>query len=299
MKKVPLVSIIIPTYNRDEPLRDSLECCLSQDYPNYEIIVVDQSDKKFPEKEKFLELNKKRIRLLFSSEPNAALARNIGIKKSKGDIVIFLDDDVVFGKDLIKNHVSAYVSNNIGAIAGRVETEGQPVEPERKNTGRITWWGKFTDGFSSKIRQEVMTVITCNASWRRIVFDKVGYFDEKFTGPLREDTDLSLRTRKDGYKIFFEPKATVVHKRAETGGFRKSEGRLKWYFGFFKGETYFFLKYRSKLLVPFIILTRIEWILRCMFGFGREISLRSLAIPWLGIYEGVKTYLRWKNENRS
>lgn len=299
MKKIPLVSIIIPTYNRNEPLQNTLKCCLSQDYPNYEIIVVDQSDKKFPEKEKFLEANKKRVHFFLSSPPNAALARNIGIKKSKGDIIIFLDDDVVFGKNLIQNHVDGYASENIGAIAGRVETEGRPIEAERKNTGRITWLGKFTDGFSSRVKQEVMSVITCNASWRRSILDKVGYFDERFTGPLREDSDLSLGTIKAGYKIVFEPGASVVHRRAETGGFRKSEGRLKWYFGFFKGETYFFLKHWPKILVPFILLSRIEWALRCMLGFGREVSWRSVTTPWLGIYEGIKTYLRWKNENRS
>lgn len=298
MKKTPLVSIIIPTYNRDGPLRNTLEWCLSQNYPSYEIFVIDQSDKKFPEKDKFLKANTKRIKLLYSSIPNAALARNIGIKKSKGEILIFLDDDVVFGKDLIKSHVSAYTSRNLGAIAGRVETEGQPLEPNRKDSGMIARLGKFTDGFSSKIRQNVMTVITCNASWRRSVLDQIGYFDENFSGPLREDSDLSLRTIRAGYKIVFEPKASVTHKKAETGGFRKSEGRLKWYFGFFKGETYFFLKHWPKVLVPIILLTRIEWALRCMFGFGREVSWKSITTPFVGITEGIKTYRRWENENR-
>ncbi len=299
MKKVPLISIIIPTYNRDEPLRNTLKCCFSQAYLDYEIIIVDQSDKKFPEKEKFLEANKKHVHLFFSSPPNAALARNIGIKKSKGDIIIFLDDDVVFGKDLIRNHVGAYVSDRIGARAGRVVTEGQIIESKKSNAGRITWFGKFTDGFSSTIGQEVQTVITCNASWRKDVLVKIGYFDENFSGPLREDSDLSLRTIRAGYKIVFEPKASVVHKRAETGGFRKSEGRLKWYFGFFKGETYFFLKHRPKFLVPVILLTRIKWALRCMFGFGREVSRKSISTPLAGITEGIKTYRRWKNENRN
>ena len=59
--RIPAVSVIIPTYNRDEPLRKTLKSLLAQDYPNFEIILVDQSDKKFPEKEKFLKKYKEKM----------------------------------------------------------------------------------------------------------------------------------------------------------------------------------------------------------------------------------------------
>jgi GT2 family glycosyltransferase len=143
-----------------------------------------------------------------------------------------------------------------------------------------------------------MTVITCNASWRKRVFEKIEGFDENFTGPIREDSDLSLRTRKRGYKIIFEPRATIIHARSESGGFRKTEGRLKWYFGFFKSETYFFLKHIKWYWWVIFWFVRWHWFARCMFGFGREVSWRSIKTPWLGIYHGVQTFRRWKNANR-
>ena len=65
-------------------------------------------------------------------------------------------------------------------------------------------------------------------------------------------------------------------------------------FGFFQSETYFFLKHWPKVLVPFIILTRFNWAIRCMFGFGREVSFRSMMTPFLGVLEGVRTYRRFK-----
>lgn len=283
------ISIIIPTYNRDKPLVDCLNCLFKQDYPNFEIIVVDQSDKTYPEKEKYFKLNKKRVVWIKDKIPNASRARNLGLKIAKGEIILFLDDDVVCKADLITNHILAYSNDNIGAVAGRVISEGQPVEANRKNVGQITAWGSFTDGFSSIIKQEVDTVITCNASWRKLVLDKIGGFDENFSGPIREDTDLSLRTIKVGYKIVFFPKAEVMHKRAISGGFRKSEGRKRWYKGFFKSETYFSLKWIKWYWWPVFWATRWQWFVRS----------KSLLFPWQGINEGIKAYRRLKNENRS
>lgn len=298
MKNFLYVSVIIPTYNRGKPFRETLESVFVQNYPQYEIIVVDQSDKKFPKKEKFLAQHKTKIRYFSGFKPNAAAARNLGVKKARGDILLFLDDDVICQKNLLANHVKNYGESLIGAVAGRVITPDQPIKKDSRRIGQITPWGSFISGFSSKISQKVMTVISCNASWRRDAFEKIGGFDENFTGPIREDSDLSLRTVKARYEIVFEPQAVVIHQRAESGGFRKTEGRLKWYLGFFKSETYFFLKHINWYWWPVFWLTRWQWFFRCMFGFGREVSLKSLKTPWLGIYHGWQIYRRWKSENR-
>ncbi|MGB9707075.1 MAG: glycosyltransferase [Microgenomates group bacterium] len=284
----PMVSVIIPTYNRDEPLRRTLESLFTQDDSNFEIIVVDQSDKKFPEKERFLKKYRRQIRLFSGLSPNVAAARNFGVKKAKGEILLFLDDDVECQPGLISAHRANYQNKKIGAVVGRIITVGQKEEPERRNVGRITPWGYHTGGFSSKIKQEIFDAITCNASWRREVFEKIGGFDENFSGPIREDSDLAIRTRERGYKIIFEPKAELVHLRAETGGFRKSEGRLKWYYGFFKSETYFCLKHIAWFWWPIFWLSRWQWFLRCMFG--REVSLRSVVTPFWGIAAGVRDF---------
>ena len=289
MKK-PMVSVIVPTYNRDEPLRKTLKSLLAQDYPNFEIIVVDQSDKKFPEKEKFLKRYSQKIRLFSGLSPNAAAARNFGAKKARGEILLFVDDDVDCRRGLISAHVANYKDPQIGAVVGRIITEGQKEEPAKKDVGRISPWGSFSGGWSSKVKQEVFDAITCNASWKKRVFEKVGGFDEKFSGPIREDSDLAIRTRQVGYKIIFEPKAQLVHLRAQTGGFRKTESRFGWYFGFFKSEAYFCLKHISWFWWPVFWLARWQWFLRCMFGFGREVSWRSITAPFAGIAAGVRDF---------
>ncbi|MGB9911149.1 MAG: glycosyltransferase [Microgenomates group bacterium] len=285
MKKI-MVSVIIPTYNRDEPLRITLKSLFKQSYDNFEIIVVDQSDKKFPKKEKFLKKYSSKICYFSGLPPNAAAARNFGARKAKGKIFLFVDDDIEADKDLIINHLKNYQDKKVGAVVGRIVTLGQKEEPQRKNVGRITPWGSFTGGWSSKIKQEVFDAITCNASWRREVFEKIGGFDKNFSGPIREDSDLALRTIKAGYKIIFEPKAQLIHLRAESGGFRKTEGRLKWYFGFFKSEAYFAMKYIRWYWWSIFWLIRWQWFLRCMLG--KERSWQSIITPFLGIKKGIK-----------
>ncbi len=291
------VSVIIPTYNRGEPLCWTIESLFKQTEKNFEIIIVDQSNKKFPEKEEFLRKNRRKIRYFSGLSPNAPRARNFGAKKAKGEILLFLDDDVKCRPDLITHHFKNYQDKKVGAVVGRIVTVGQKEEPNRKDVGRITPWGNHTDGYSSKIKQEIYDAITCNASWRKDVFEKIGGFDENLI-LIREDSDLAIRTRKAGFKIIFEPKAEIFHLRAESGGFRKTEGRLRWYFGFFMSEAYFSLKHIPCYWWGIFWLARWQYFLRCMFGFGREVSLKSIKTPWLGIYQGWLAYRRWRNENR-
>lgn len=296
-KKNQLVSVIIPTYNRGKPLCDTLESLFKQDYDNYEIIVVDQSIKKFPEKESFLKKYQNRFRYFTLSTPSLPGARNFGIKKAKGKIVLFVDDDIVARKNLISGHISSYEDSGVAAVAGRVVTFGQKVEPDFQGVGKISFWGMVAGGYSSKIRQEIGNLIGCNMSFRKAILEKVGGFDENFVGnALREETDVALRIKKFGWKIVFEPKAELTHIFYSTGACRKSEGRLKWYHDFFHNETYFFLKWVKWHWFLFFWLTRWQWFVRCMFGFGREVSWRSIKTPWLGIYDGFKTCRR-KNEN--
>lgn len=292
-------SIIIPTYKRKEHVLHTLDSLKGKIGHTTEIIVVEQvqnHSKEFSEKAKNLGFD---FHYVFLDRPSTPHAKNIGVSQAKGEYVIFFDDDVLV-KTSPELYKESFTSKKIAAVTGRSVAIGQKEESFREDTGRITFLGKFTDGYSSKIPQEIETVIGCNVCWRKEIFLSVGGFDEQFTGnALREEADLSLRARAKGYTILFDPKVDVVHVRAESGGTRKTEGRMKWNFDFFSNETYFFLKYRSFSLVPVILLTRWEWILRCMFGFGREVSLRSLTTPFKGMLDGYKKYRRWKSANWS
>lgn len=285
------VSIVIPTYKRKKHLSCLFKSLNYEKGVFQELIIVEQVE----DNRTYL-INKAKkyglvLRYFFLKKSSTARAMNVGVSVAKGKYILFLDDDITIKKGFIGHHLNNFRDVNVVATVGRTLTDGQPVESKRKDTGRINLLGGFSDGFSSAIHQEVDTVIGCNTCWRKDIYEKLHGIDEQFTGnAIRLESDLSLRAKKLGYKIVFVPEGLVYHHRAETGGARKSDGRLIWYFDFFSNEVYFFLKHRHKILLPVLLITKSNWILRCMFGFGREVSLRSVVTPFKGIINGIKKH---------
>jgi GT2 family glycosyltransferase len=280
------VFIVIPTFHRKTNL---LQLLNSLKHDSSKITIVEQGGNNRQDYKKYI------TNYIFIRKPSTPHALNVGVYKAQEEFVLFLDDDVTVNKYLIKYHLDNFLDNKVAATVGRIITDGQKIEPDRNDVGRINSIGIISDGFSSTIKQEVDTVIGANTCWRKKVIDELGGFDERFTGnAIRFESDMSLRAKKMGYKIIFEPKAVVYHHRAETGGARKSEGRIQWYFDFFSNETYFFLKHFNNLLLPIFLATKLAWALRCMFGFGREVSVRSMTTPVTGIIDGIKKYYDYR-----
>lgn len=98
----PLVSIILPTYNREKYLNRSLDSLLNQTYKNWELLIVDDgsNDKTLPLVKNYLN-RFSNIRYLFHENRGAAYSMNIGIKKSKGEFLTFLGSD----DEYLKNHL--------------------------------------------------------------------------------------------------------------------------------------------------------------------------------------------------
>jgi len=291
------VSIIIPTFHRTESLFRLLKN-LSEIGFRGEVVVVEQEDRHATE---IVSLAKKlslTISYVHMKHASTARAMNLGVAHASGEFILFLDDDVLGADGFVSHHLSNFTDPKIAATVGRCVTQGQTIEVKYTKTGRINWLGTFSDGFSSTIRQEVDTVIGCNACFLKEIYLTVGGIDEQFTGnALRLESDISLRIKKLGYKIVFDPQARVTHLREPSGGARKTEGRIQWYFDFFSNETYFYLKHRTKFLFPLFLLTKISWALKCMFGFGREVSKRSMLTPLRGIVDGIRKYKRYKHDN--
>lgn len=292
-------SIIIPTYKREKSLLRLLKSLVPELTSQTEVIIVEQvinNGKKF---KSFAKKHNVNLQYIFLPEASTPYAKNIGAKIAGGKYFIFFDDDVIVEKGILVGYKKAFLKDNNDIVAGKVLTPGHSVNPQSRNIGKISYFGKFSDDYTSDIKQEVDTVIGCNSGWKKEVFEKVGGFDQLITmNGIREESDLSLRAKNLGCKIYFEPQAVVTHLREETGGGRKSEGRLWWYYNFISNDTYFFLKYRPKWVVCIILLTRWEWFLRCMFGFGREVSIRSVLTPFAGVWYGIQKYRKWnKQEN--
>ncbi|MEA5618012.1 hormogonium polysaccharide biosynthesis glycosyltransferase HpsN [Cronbergia sp. UHCC 0137] len=231
MDKYPLISIVIPSYRREKLLCDSIVDVLKQEYPNFEVLVVDQTLTHEPETQTFLEemanLGKiKWFRLDWASLPGA---RNYAVRRATGDIILFIDDDVQLTPGFLTAHVKNYLQNpEIGAVAGRVfdrmklgdsggELEIEYLPPAAMDPG-IAWY--HIDLVHTTKPQQVLTARGCNMSFRREIFTQYGLrFDERFGGSaVREESDFCLRVRKTGYKIWYDPEADLIHLGEETGG---------------------------------------------------------------------------------
>src|SRR5207237_833267 len=151
-------------------------------------------------------------------------ARNLGIQAARGEIIIFLDDDVIPEPGLIDGHLLPYDDPTIGGVAGRIIDQGKAprahVDP-RALDPEDGW--RYTH-FDHTTRMEVAHAPTCNVSFRRSVLLQIGGFDPGFRLALREDSDLCFRVRQAGYRIVFEPSAALVHLSAPAGGTRLSVG---------------------------------------------------------------------------
>ena len=233
----PKISVIIPTYGREKPLIDSIEDILQQDYPDFEVLVIDQTQNHEIETETFLDNLAKSEKISWYKVNWASLpgARNYGVRRAKGDIVMFIDDDVKLKPNYLQAHSKNYQENaEIGAVAGRVfdrmkladsaqaneETSAYSIDylPEQARDPGIAWY--YIDLVHTTKPQQVISARGCNMSFRRDIFTKYGiWFDERFRGSaVREESDFCLRLRKTNYKIWYDPKADLVHLGEETGG---------------------------------------------------------------------------------
>lgn len=231
------ISVIIPTYQRESLLKDTIEDVLQQDYPDFEVIVVDQTPEHQPEITAYLEKQAQKhlikwFRLTWASLPGA---RNYGVRQATGDIVLFVDDDIQLPPGYLKAHADNYDHNpRIGAVAGRVldrmkmtdaqqwQKDSTPysikdLPPEAMDPG-IAWY--HIDLVHTVKAQQVISARGCNMSFRRELFTKYGvWFDERFRGSaVREESDFCLRLRRSEYMIWYDPQAYLVHLGEETGG---------------------------------------------------------------------------------
>ena len=150
MNSSPSVSVVIASYKREQMLCQTLDRLLQQTYRDYEIIVVDQTLDHLPETQEYLDrLRSDSLIRYYLQRPSLPEARNTGVRKARGDIVIFLDDDVIPDPDLIGHHARTYEEPAVGGVAGQRIIPGleEPLEP----VGLIDGWGRHISNFSSTL----------------------------------------------------------------------------------------------------------------------------------------------------
>lgn len=196
----PLVSIVIPTLNRYTFLKDVLHDLEQQDYNNFEIIVVDQSE---PFQPSFYEDFNLKINLLRQEEKALWLARNIAIKNAKGELIALSEDDVRVQPDWISSHLKCLRYFDAKVSAGVFYPQGQQM-PKTRSFFAVA--SQFATG---------------NAMLYRQVFKQVGLFDRQFEKQRMGDGEFGLRLFLEGLRCVSNPYASCVDIKAGTGGLRE------------------------------------------------------------------------------
>jgi glycosyltransferase involved in cell wall biosynthesis len=180
---MPMVSVIIPSYNRSQMLQEAIESVVSQDFQDFELVVVDDGStddtravlQAYPE-----------IRIVDQEHRGVSTARNAGVRAAQGDVLAFLDSDDLWLPSKLSAQITFFQNNPAARICQTEEIwlrNGVRLNPAKRH-------GKGS-GMIFERSVELCLVSPSAVMMRRTLFDEVGPFDESM--PACEDYDLWLR----------------------------------------------------------------------------------------------------------
>lgn len=207
----PHFSVVIPTYNNWAVLMECLRSLGSQlvDKTIFETIVVNDGGKKDVSESLNLLSHQLSIQYFSQDHRGPAAARNLGISKARGNIVLFLDDDSLPAKDWLRATIEAWKRfPDFDGIGGCTLSLPRDRLLCRVNTDIFNWYvRKYSCG-------DYCTFLsTHNAGYKKDILAKVGLFDERFKGASGEDRDLNIKILKAGGKLRLDEKILVYHDR--------------------------------------------------------------------------------------
>jgi glycosyltransferase involved in cell wall biosynthesis len=206
-KPQPLVSVIIPTYNRAHLLSRAIRSILDQTYQNFEIIVVDDRSSDNTE-EALRNIRDERIKYIRHEENRGApAARNTGIKAAQGEFIAFQDSDDEWLPSKLEKQMKEF---EIGPSNLGVVFSGYWLNDKNRRSRRPPLYLKKTDGEIHDALLEANFVATPTAVVRRECFRKAGLFESL---PRLQEWELWLRISKFySFKHVNEPLVNVYHQ---------------------------------------------------------------------------------------
>ncbi len=217
------ISAIICTHNRDRYLGAAIDSLLAQDWPDFEVIVVDNASTDSTRTLVEARLTDPRLKYIYESTLGLSTARNRGFLESSGDIIAYLDDDAVAEPYWLRQLIMAYQTQERLAIAGGRVTllwpEAQP-QPRWISEAMLSCLGAYDLGPEViNIEQPSLTPRGLNYSLRRSFLEAVGGFDAQF-GRVgnnllsNEELVMTELALAKGWQVQYLPAALVAHNVA-------------------------------------------------------------------------------------
>jgi len=211
MSDLPLVSVIIPTYNRSEKIWNCLNSIISASYKNIEIIVIDNNENNLTSQ--YIKNNFNYIKIVWIWKNMwASWARSFWAKQAKWEWVLFIDDDNIIDKEMINYLVNDALNyKDVWAIS--------PVMYYLENKNKIWFcWADFNFNTSKPLFfKEIQSkgFYECNAIHnvymiKKEIWDNVWWLDESLF-MWYEEFDLLCKIKQNWYKIWISPSAIDYH----------------------------------------------------------------------------------------
>ncbi|MBF0327749.1 MAG: glycosyltransferase family 2 protein [Nitrospirae bacterium] len=299
-------SIIIPTYNRPDDLKKCIESILVQTVIPYEVIVVDDGNlDRLPFEE---ECRKSGIKYIYHKKKIRGLtaSRNSGIKLATGDIIFFLDDDVILFPDYVEEILRVYEGDQkeiVGGVGGEIANP-KPITSVQKirrifniiflvsgfHEGKVLPSGFCTNygTTGSPIHEwtEVDFLSGGVCSFRKQVFQDFSFDSEMFRNyAMGEDKEFSYRVANK-YKLIYTPKARLLHMESpKMSPDNFKEGQM------FINFTYiFFIKYVKKSIF--------NWLLfyYALLGYTLSRTIILILSPKKGNFDRVRGVIKGIND---
>ncbi|MAG47729.1 hypothetical protein CL617_03915 [archaeon] len=268
------VTVLIPAYNKEDILADTIKSILNQDYPKdkIEIIVINDGSK---DKTKEVAKSFKEVTLINKENAGKASALNDGIKVAKNDIIVVLDADTLMTEELTKKAVSYFKDDAVGVVIPTLK----PYKPKNL-LERIQVVEYTLSGFTRKILSFINSSSAAPACsyFRREIFEDYGGFD---VDNITEDFEMALKIQSHNHKLVHLTDAvayTDVPKKLKE----LLRQRLRWCYGNLfnlkKYKSIFGKKYGDfgLLFLPMILIS----------------ILLSLAILFSGIFGLAESFFR-------
>jgi len=227
---MPALDVLICTCERPDHVLDAARDAREQLGPDDRLLVYDQSLRVQPTRQALQSWGDPRVRHVAGPRLGLPAARNAALALTERPLVVFLDDDVRLEPGCLQAHRQALQQDGIGGTVGAIEERGMAWNA-RRTMNRVGPGGRVHTCLQGTRAVDVQSVKGCNMGFRRQVLQAVGGFDPGYRGTaFLEETDVSERVRRAGWRLRFVPQAALVHLSAPAGGVRVGDPqRTSWW----------------------------------------------------------------------
>jgi glycosyltransferase involved in cell wall biosynthesis len=224
----PRVSVVVRSYNRLPALAELLEALLVQDHDSFEIVVIEQSAIRAPDDVARLDelARDPRVRLLLHPPLGGPGARNAGVRASRGELLVFIDDDdLPASNDWLRLHEANFADPCCLGVTGQFVEDGPPyvnmawARRQVLSFNVLMWQRVYA---RTDQRKRVESMMGGNAAIRRQTLERFGLWDE--CTPIEDEPSLSYRINAgkhhDEY-LLFDPAPRMIRRLDVPGGMAK------------------------------------------------------------------------------